>query len=66
MSEAEAGGATKVVVHVDLEVAGPASVALSPLNVLFADALTIVGITVWPVSKTALDHAFTRCGSKVS
>ena len=66
VSEAEAGRATKVVVHVNLEVAGPASVALSPLNVLLADALTIVGITVWPVSKTALDHTFTRYGGQIS
>ena len=66
VAEAEAGSATKVVVHVNLEVAGPASVALSPLNVLLADTLTIVRITVWPVSKTALYHAFTRLATRVS
>ena len=66
VAEAEAGSATKVVVHVDLEVARPASVALSPLNVLLADTLTVVRITIWPISKTALDHAFTRLATKVS
>ena len=66
VTEAEAGSATKVVVHVNLEVARPASVALSPLNVLLADTLTIFGITVWPVSKTALHHAFTRLAARVS
>jgi hypothetical protein len=66
VAEAEAGSATKVVVHVDLEVARPASVALSPLNVLLADTLTVVRITIWPISKTALDHTFTRLATKVS
>ena len=66
VTKAEAGSAAKVVVHVNLEVAGPASVALSPLNVLLADTLAIVRIAVRSVSKTTLHHAFTGLATRIS
>ena len=65
VTKAEARCATKVVVHVDLEVARPAAVTLPSLDVLLADTLAVLWVALGAISKTALNHALAGLAARV-